>query len=128
VYAEGRASDGSGYSAHPEVSLPGVERAMADIDSAVTWLKSRSDVDQVNVPTLRRGAAFKNPSFWLYANQDPYYRANHSRKNFDSFTAAGGIGSFKPIPVQPKQNGHFIASEPGLWGEKLDQYLATLNL
>ncbi len=174
AYAEGRAPDGSGYSARPEVSLPGVERAMADIDSAVTWLKSRPEVDssrmliggisrggilatayagtrptvfrgainfvggwldgrsdavdQVNAPTFRRGAGFKNPTIWLYADQDPYYSVNYSRKNFDAFTAAGGIGSFNLIPVQPKQNGHFIALDPSLWGETLDKYLATLNL
>lgn len=44
VYDEGFEPDHSRYSCSPQYSLPGVDRAMEDIDAAVAHLRSRRDV------------------------------------------------------------------------------------
>ncbi len=45
LYDEGFEPDRSRYSCRSELSLPGVERALADIDAAVDYLRARADVD-----------------------------------------------------------------------------------
>ncbi len=45
IYDEGFEPDRSRYSCRAEYSLPGVDHALADIDAAVDYLRSRSDVD-----------------------------------------------------------------------------------
>lgn len=45
-YAEGLASDGSGYSCDIEIAIAGFERAVEDLDAVVRHLRGRSDVDQ----------------------------------------------------------------------------------
>jgi len=48
-YAEGLEADGSGYSTRPEVSLPGVDRALADIDAVVDWLAEQAEVNSARM-------------------------------------------------------------------------------
>ena len=45
LYDEGFTADRSGYSCETPVALAGVERALADLDAAVDYLRSRADVD-----------------------------------------------------------------------------------
>lgn len=45
LYDEGFEKDRSRYACQPELSLPGLERAMADLDVVVAHLQTRSDVD-----------------------------------------------------------------------------------
>jgi dienelactone hydrolase len=45
LYDEGFALDRSGYSSQPERSLPGLARAIIDIDAAADYLAGRHDVD-----------------------------------------------------------------------------------
>lgn len=45
LYDEGFAPDRSGYSCEPKLSLPGLERALTDIDVAAAYLAGRPDVD-----------------------------------------------------------------------------------
>jgi len=49
LYAEGLENDGSGYSIRPEISLPGVDRALADIDAVVAWLGEQGDADMARL-------------------------------------------------------------------------------
>ena len=174
LYDEGMELDRSAYSARPEVSLPGVDRALDDMDEAVAWLKTRPEVDRgrmiiggqsrggilsvafsgtrpaefrgvinfvggwmgegaqaseaVNTKTFQRGAPFGRPTLWLHADNDPFYSLRHSRKNFDAFIAAGGVGSFHIVPIGAAQDGHHIVSVPSLWRTTVERYLADLNL
>lgn len=45
LYDEGFEKDRSRYSCQPELSLPGLERAMTDLDAVMVQLKTRTDVD-----------------------------------------------------------------------------------
>jgi len=45
LYNEGFEANRSGYSCRPELSLPGLERALTDLDAAVDYLVVRPDVD-----------------------------------------------------------------------------------
>jgi dienelactone hydrolase len=45
LYDEGFEPDRSRYACRPERSLPGLERAMADLDAVMAHLRTRSDVD-----------------------------------------------------------------------------------
>jgi len=46
TYDEGFEPDRSRYSCNPQYSLPGVDRAIQDLDAALDYLRSRPDVDQ----------------------------------------------------------------------------------
>lgn len=46
LYDEGFKTDRSGYSCEPELSLPGLDRAIEDVDAAMEHIRKRSDVDQ----------------------------------------------------------------------------------
>ena len=84
--------------------------------------------EAVNTKTFQRGAPFGRPTLWLYADNDPFYSLKHSRKNFDAFIVAGGLGAFHTLPIGAAQDGHHIVSVPSLWRTTIERYLADLNL
>ena len=45
VYDEGFETDRSRYSCDPQLSLPGLERALSDMDAAYSYVSARADVD-----------------------------------------------------------------------------------
>jgi dienelactone hydrolase len=45
LYDEGFNADRTAYSCEAELSLPGADRALDDLDAAVDWLRQRADVD-----------------------------------------------------------------------------------
>ena len=57
TYDEGFKLDRSGYACEPELSLPGVDRAIEDLDAAMDHLRARSDVDtgQMLIAGVSRG-------------------------------------------------------------------------
>lgn len=168
-YAEGLEADGSGYSIRPEISLPGVDRALTDIDAVVDWLGKQPEADtdrmliggqsrggilavafagtrpkvfsgainfvggwmgdglpatqEINRTVFVRGAPSAVSTLWLYADQDPFYGLDHSRSNFDAFTAAGGMGEFHVLPVKPAQDGHGVISDSSLWSDLVDAFV-----
>lgn len=75
-----------------------------------------------------RGASFRKPMLWLYGANDSEYAIAHSRKNYDAFVAAGGIGTFKVFPTSAGQDGHYLHSHPDLWREAVEIYVKQLNL
>lgn len=46
LYDEGFKADRSGYSCEPELSLPGLDRAIEDVDAVMEHIRKRPDVDQ----------------------------------------------------------------------------------
>lgn len=174
VYDEGFELGRSRYACKAELSLPGLERAMTDLDAVMAHLLTRMDVDakrlliggvsrggilsvayagtrvqpqflgvlnfvggwvgdrckdadKVNVVSFVRGAVFPRPTLWLYGAHDPFYSLNHSRKNFDAFTAAGGKGEFMEFIPLYGGNGHFIHSQPVLWESAVTDYLYKME-
>jgi dienelactone hydrolase len=168
-YDEGFRPDRSGYAQEPEHALPGVERALADVEASVNWVARRPDVDEtrlllggqsrggilaiaysgmrpqritgvlnfvggwiaghsphaesINSAIFCRGAASGRSTLWLYGDYDPFYRLDHSRKNFEAFVAAGGKGTFHVVESAALVNGHRIVYTPALWAEPVDYYL-----
>lgn len=173
LYDEGFEKDRSAYSCNPELSLPGVERALQDLDAAVDYLKNRIDVDSgnmlivghsrggilsiayagtrpdafkgavnfaggwmsdrcpnpeaINAVTFRRGAAYRRPTLWLYGENDPFYGIEHSKRNFEEFVQAGGIGTFQTFKVTQWSDGHGLVYFPELWQQHLDAYIDSLH-
>jgi dienelactone hydrolase len=88
------------------------------------WLGDQcTTAREVNGAVFRRGACFDKPTLWLYANNDPFYTLAHSRKNFESFTGAGGRGSFHVVDTEPFEDGHHIIARPDRWGRLVSDYL-----
>jgi dienelactone hydrolase len=169
LYDEGFEPDRSRYACQASLALPGLERALADLDAVMVHVATRSDVDaqrmliggvsrggilsiayagtratpflgvsnfvggwvgdrcpdadNVNPVAFRRGAAFSNPTLWLYGDKDPFYALRHSRKNFDAFIAAGGKGQFIAFDAVPGGNGHYVHAAPVLWQSDVMDYL-----
>ena len=88
------------------------------------WLgEGCQDSLAVNRPTFVRGAGFRGPTLWLYADNDSFYSLTHSQGNFDAFVAAGGSGSFLIFTRAPSLNGHFLVNDSALWMDALDAYI-----
>lgn len=106
---------------------PGVPRAA--INFVGGWMGAGcSNATAINQNLFNRGAAYGQPTIWLYGDKDPFYPLSHSRANFAAFQAAGGKGAFYEYPAPEGLNGHQISSAPALWTGVLDAYLATRGL
>ncbi len=174
-YDEGFARDRSqGYSCEENLSLPGADRALRDIDAVTPAILALPFVDRmrfvvggqsrggiltiawtglhptepkaainfvggwvgtgcptavsINQNLLKRGAAYPQPSIWLYGEGDPFYPLWHTRANFAAFQAAGGKGAFHEYQPPQGLNGHQISSAPQLWSATLEAYLAERGL
>ena len=174
LYDEGFEIDRSRYSCRPELAIPGLERAMVDLDAVMAHVQSRGDADtrrlliggvsrggilsvvyagahsasfrgvmnfvggwvgdrcahadEVNPVLFKRGAAFAQPTLWLYGDKDPFYSLRHSRKNFDAFVSAGGRGSFQTFDPPPGRNGHAIHLGRAQWEPAMERYLELISL
>ena len=84
------------------------------------------DYRSVNRTLFVAGAAFPGTSLWLYGANDSFYSLAHSRTNFDSFSAAGGLGAFNKFTRAPGLNGHFLINDPQLWEVTMDDFLGQL--
>ena len=173
LYDEGFELDRSRYSCDPKLSLPGLERAVADLDAAASHVAGRPDVDSkrmliggqsrggvasiaysgaypsrfvgvlnfvggwvgdacrhsnpINGEGFRRGAAYPKATLWLYGENDPFYKISHSRKNFDVFQAAGGIGEFHAFNLGAGQSGHGLISMRSQWQSAVMSYLDQIQ-
>lgn len=106
---------------------PGVQRAA--INFVGGWMGTAcSTATAINQNLFNRGAAYGQPTIWLYGDKDPFYPLSHSRANFAAFQAAGGKGTFNEYPPPDGLNGHQISSAPALWTGVLDAYLAARGL
>ncbi len=106
---------------------PGVPRAA--INFVGGWMGAGcSTASTINQSLFNRGAAFGQPTTWLYGDRDPFYPLSHSRENFDAFRAKGGKGAFHDYPPPEGLNGHQIGSAPSLWTTTLEAYLSSRGL
>lgn len=91
------------------------------------WLgEGCGDYAVVNRTLFEGGAMFPGESIWLYGNNDSFYSVAHSQANFDAFTISGGQASFNVYTRAQGLNGHFLTSDPHLWGTNVDAYIADL--
>lgn len=88
------------------------------------WLgEGCGDYRSVNRAIIVSGARFPGPSLWLYGVNDSFYSVSYSRTNFDSFSAAGGLGAFHQFTRASGLNGHFLINDPVLWASTMDEFL-----
>ena len=73
---------------------------------------------------LVSGAAFPG-SLWLYAHNDSFYSTAYSQRNFDAFSAAGGVGDFHVFSRAPGFDGLFL-NDPPLWDSVIATFLEEL--
>ncbi len=106
---------------------PGVPRAAVNFVGG--WMGAGcSSASAINQNLFNRGAAYGQPTIWLYGDKDPFYPLSHSRGNFAAFQAAGGKGAFHEYTPPEGLNGHQIGTAPQLWSATLDAYLASRGL
>ena len=106
---------------------PGVPRAVVNFVGG--WMGAGcSTASAINQNLFNRGAAYGQPTIWLYGDKDPFYPLSHSRANFAAFQAAGGKGAFHEYTPPEGLNGHQIGAAPQLWSATLDAYLASRGL
>jgi dienelactone hydrolase len=106
---------------------PAVPRAA--INFVGGWMGTRcANASTINQTLFKRGAAFGQPTIWLYGDRDPFYPLSHSRSNFAAFEAAGGKGSFNEYEPAPGASGHGISSVPSLWTSRMETYLTERRL
>ncbi len=88
------------------------------------WLgEGCGDYRSVNRTLFVSGAGFPGPTLWLYGANDSFYSLSYSRSNFDSYSAAGGLGAFHQFTRAPGLNGHFVVNDPELWASAMDDFL-----
>ena len=106
---------------------PGVPKAA--INFVGGWMASAcSSATAINQNLFNRGAAFGQPTIWLYGDKDPFYPLSHSRANFAAYQAAGGKGAFHEYEPPAGLNGHQISSAPALWTGVVEAYLSARGL
>ncbi|WP_428672523.1 alpha/beta hydrolase family protein [Reyranella sp.] len=106
---------------------PATPRAVINFVGGWTGARCRT-ASTINQNLFIRGAAFAQPTIWLYGENDPFYPLWHSRSNFAAFEAAGGKGTFHEYGVSAVVNGHDIATVPSLWSSTLQAYLEEHGL
>ena len=77
----------------------------------------------VNRSLMNRGAAYGEPSLWLYGDRDPYYPLSHTKAVFEAFRSAGGKGEYHDYVPVDGTSGHNIILSPQLWDMTLRTYL-----
>ena len=84
-------------------------------------------MEKINTVSFIRGAGFSKPTIWLYGENDSFYSLEHSKKNFDAFISADGIGTFHSYSLGEKRNGHYISAIPDLWRDDLEVFINKLK-
>jgi len=94
------------------------------------WKGSRTCLHAaaINQTLLKRGVPWRQPSLWLYGDNDIFYPLEHSRANFDAFLAAGGKGVWHDYKPPDRLDGHQIVLVPWLWAADMEAYLADRGL
>lgn len=94
------------------------------------WKGSRTCLHAaaINQTLLKRGVPWRQPSLWLYGDNDIFYPLEHSRANFDAFLAAGGKGVWHDYKPPDRLDGHQIVLVPWLWAADMEAYLAGRGL
>lgn len=83
---------------------------------------------EVNQELFSRGAHYPRETLWLYADHDPFYSVDHSRRNFECYKRAGGEGTFQMMSTDEGQNGHMKVFETHTWARAVSDYLERIEL
>lgn len=92
------------------------------------WMSDRCpDPKAINTVTFAGAAKAGVPTLWMYGLRDPFYGIEHSKLNFDAFTAAGGQGQFFTIEPVDVENGHNILRNTRLWQNQVSVFVEQIN-
>ena len=83
--------------------------------------------DDINQALFRQGGGFPGPTLWIYGHDDAFYSMAHSRRNFQAFRQAGGVGVFVEATAPGQNNGHWVLAIPPLWRDHVATYLDGLK-
>jgi pimeloyl-ACP methyl ester carboxylesterase len=75
------------------------------------------------------GAAFRNPTLWLYARNDSYFGPKLSTRMAAAYRAGGGQVEFHLL-IPYGDDGHFLMTSPGamgIWTPIVKDFLARLG-
>lgn len=76
----------------------------------------------------RAGKRTVAPSIWIYAARDPYYAEATSRGEFfRTWREAGGQGEYFYVTEHSLPIGHDVASDGGLWGPQVDDFMKRIG-
>lgn len=88
------------------------------------WMSDKCvNAGAINTSTFEAAAKADIPTLWLYGRDDPFYSLDHSKSNFDAFTAKGGQGSFHAFDAPRASNGHRIAREESIWRDVVSTFV-----
>jgi dienelactone hydrolase len=83
--------------------------------------------DRLRAAFAQWGATSHVQTLWMYSANDRLWGGVYPRQWFDAYTAAGGAGSFAPLPAD-KNNGHFIFNRnAAAWHPAFERFIATLG-
>jgi len=77
---------------------------------------------------LRRfGSAYRGPTLWLYAANDPLYGEAITRQFHADYIGGGGHADYRVLTDPRIENGHLIIQESPLWAFAADGVLARVG-
>lgn len=112
------------------------DHTKAVLSFAGGWFSVRDDYPaEVNAKrlTLQRerlaslAKTLRAPTLWIHAARDPFYTDAVTRGFFDAFAGAGGRGRYHFVETHTLPSGHAVATEPALWQQEADAFLASLD-
>lgn len=108
-------------------------RAVVNISGGIRSKRNNKDCE--TSPALytalqRFATRSKEPTLWLYSENDSYFPPDIARKMQAAYTKGGGTADFHMLPALEK-DGHFLSSRfegRKLWLRKLDDFLRAQAL
>jgi len=74
------------------------------------------------------GASAKQPTLWLYAQNDRYWGATHPQRWFEGYRATGAIAEFVRLPAHGRDGHGSFSQNPSAWQPQVERFLRTLSL
>lgn len=73
------------------------------------------------------GATSRQPSLWLYAENDRYWGPEHPKRWFGAFLASGGVGRYVALPAHGEDGHSSFSRNPDAWQPHVLRFLKTLG-
>jgi len=76
----------------------------------------------------RYGASAKQPTLWLYAENDLYWGTTYPQRWFEGFRAAGGAAEFVRLPAHGRDGHGSFSQNPSAWQPQVERFMRALGL
>ncbi|MES2977982.1 MAG: alpha/beta fold hydrolase [Pseudomonadota bacterium] len=81
----------------------------------------------INHATFAQSGRFGKPTLWIYGENDPFYKLEHSRLGFAEYQRGGGQGTFELVRLAPGNSGHNVIAFPDQWQPLVSRYLEGIR-